>query len=41
MTDSDTVHGFITHTDISNRNDFLFRVSLKAVIFNKDGHVLV
>ncbi len=36
-----SVHGSITHNHLPGRHDYLFRVSLKAVIFNDDGHVLV
>lgn len=41
MTSSTNVHGAISYSDITGRNDFLFRVSLKAVIRNDNGHVLV
>jgi 8-oxo-dGTP pyrophosphatase MutT (NUDIX family) len=35
------IHGAIAHPDSSRHDDYLFRVSLKAVILNKDGLVLV
>jgi ADP-ribose pyrophosphatase YjhB (NUDIX family) len=35
------VHGAITYPDRPDRNDSLFRVSLKSVILNDDGQVLV
>jgi len=35
------VHGAISHTHDPERKDYLFRVSLKSVIFNEDGEVLV
>lgn len=41
MAKNQKIHGVITHSDSSQRNDYLFRVSLKAVIFNQDGHILV
>jgi len=41
MTDNTIIHGAITHAGENTREDHLFRVSLKAVIFNEDGHVLV
>lgn len=41
VTSSTNVHGAISYSDIPGLNDFLFRVSLKAVILNDDGHVLV
>jgi len=41
MTHSNTIHGAISYPDTPGLNDFLFRVSLKAVILNDDGHVLV
>lgn len=36
-----TPNGKIEHTNFSGRTDYLFRVSLKAVIFNNQGQVLV
>lgn len=36
-----TIHGSVTYNDIPGRTDFLFRLSLKAVILNSEGHVLV
>lgn len=41
MTDQNIVHGTITHTTNPSRTDYLFRVSLKAVILNEAGEVLV
>jgi len=41
MIDSKTIHGAIVHDGKPSSRDSLFRVSLKAVIFNKEGHVLV
>ena len=41
MTSSTNVHGAISYSDMPGQNDFLFRVSLKAVILNDGGHVLV
>lgn len=41
MTDPKDVNGFIVYPDNPSKQDYLFRVSLKAVIFNEDGHVLV
>ena len=41
MTNNTIIHGAITHKGENPREDYLFRVSLKAVIFNEDGHVLV
>jgi len=41
MTTSNTVHGAISYSDNPERNDFLFRVSLKAVILNDAGQILV
>lgn len=41
MTDGEAAHGAITREGDAKRDDFLFRVSLKAVIFNEEGHVLV
>lgn len=41
MIDYQDAHGAITYPDNSRHDDYLFRVSLKAVIFNEDGHVLV
>ena len=38
---ANTVHGAIIYSDTSEQDNFLFRVSLKAVIFNAEGHVLV
>lgn len=35
------VNGEISYEDNPNRKDYLIRVSLKSVIFNEDGHVLV
>lgn len=35
------VNGEISHTNSPNRKDDLFRVSLKAVIFNQNGEVIV
>lgn len=41
MTYPKTVHGAIVHAGKPVRKDYLFRASLKAVIFNNDGFVLV
>lgn len=41
MINSQDVHGVIHHSEILRRNDYLFRISLKAVIFNEDRQVLV
>ena len=41
MTNNKTAHGAIARSGETARDDYLFRVSLKAVIFNDDGHVLV
>lgn len=41
MNDEKNINGVIHHPGDRRRSDFLFRVSLKAVIFNKDGYVLV
>ena len=35
------IHGFIIHSGEPHRKDCLFRVSLKAVILNEKGQVLV
>ena len=35
------VHGSISHIHDPERKDYLFRVSLKSVIFNETGEVLV
>ena len=35
------VNGEISHSNNPERKDYLFRVSLKAVIFNRNGEVLV
>ncbi len=35
------MHGVIIHDGESARQDYLFRVSLKAVIFNEQGQILV
>lgn len=35
------VNGEVTYETIPNRKDYLFRVSLKSVIFNESGEVLV
>lgn len=40
MTESRDINGVIEH-DGPRHNDYLFRVSLKAVILNDNGHVLV
>lgn len=40
MADAEYIHGAIVH-DHSGRKDSLIRVSLKAVILNEAGHVLV
>lgn len=37
----DNIHGIINHSTLPPKNDYLFRISLKAVIFNEDGHVLI
>jgi len=36
-----SVNGVVTHSDESRHNDYLFRISLKAVIINDDGQVLI
>ena len=35
------VHGIVAHTHINRKNDYLFRISMKSVICNIDGKVLV
>lgn len=41
MTDPESVHGVIVHSREPLRSEYLFRVSLKAVVLSSDGHVLV
>ncbi len=41
MTKPKSVNGEINHPESTRRDDYLFRASLKAVILNKQGHVLV
>jgi len=41
MTDHQIVNGAINYPGKPRHNDYLFRASLKAVIINKQGHVLV
>jgi len=41
MSKPDTVNGAVNHPTIPGRFDYLFRVSLNAVIFNDEGKVLV
>lgn len=41
MVNVQDIQGVVTHPDGLRHDDYLFRVSLKAVILNKDGHVLV
>lgn len=39
--DDESIHGVLPHPDSTRHPDFLFRVSLKAVIINHAGQVLV
>lgn len=41
MNNSADIHGVINHSNEPPRSDYLFRVSLKAVIFNEAGEVLI
>ncbi len=41
MTERNSINGAIIHDDESKKQDYLFRVSLKAVILDEKGHVLV
>lgn len=41
MEAAQNTHGIIKHSPESPRSDFLFRVSLKAVILNDKGEVLI
>jgi ADP-ribose pyrophosphatase YjhB (NUDIX family) len=41
MNDIKNVYGFINHADIPGRTDYLFRISLKALVFNDNGEVLL
>jgi len=41
MTDLQRVNGMINYPDKSRHDDYLFRVSLKAIILNQEGYVLV
>lgn len=40
-TSSDRVNGHIQHINFPDRQDYLFRVSLKAVVLNDKGEILV
>ena len=41
MHDSKNAHGVIEHTYIEGRTDYLFRISLKALVFNDYDEVLL
>lgn len=41
MDATEKVYGIVHHHEIPEKNDYLFRISLKAVIFNEEGHVLI
>lgn len=37
----ESVHGVIPHPTVTGRNDYLFRISVKALVFNKENEVLL
>ena len=41
MNDNNDAHGLIKHVNVPGRVDFLFRNSLKALVFNDKGEVLL
>lgn len=40
MSTAETAHGVINRSNPKGGNDYLFRVSLKAVVLNEAGHIL-
>lgn len=38
---NDNVHGIIPHPVVAGRNDYLFRISVKALVFNDKNEVLL
>lgn len=41
MIDTSGAHGAVEHVEVQRKTDYLFRVSMKALIINDDGDILV